>query len=228
MGNSNKIYYLDIYSDATASHVWKLNEDLHTHITLDNRFSREENRVSFASRAASGTILRFRRFSANAEYNSVKQLNITESSVESRASEARIPEPQFPSLLLFAMLHPRSRPHLTPVFRKDEAPSHLRYPAKRSFQNAYWISSSASHFMFYRSGMRIGLFADERGGRCRPVFWGTDRRYFGFLYIFIAQRYASIFPFIAHYATNFPICLRIMLCSLCQAQWRQCLILYYF
>lgn len=116
-------------------HVWKLYEGC-IHITLDNRFSREENGVSFASRVApvpsSDSVDSPPRPSTTA-WNSWALPKVAWNLAHQKLEFLN--RNFLPFFCLFAMLHPRSRPHLTPVFRKDEAPSHLRCLAKRSFQN---------------------------------------------------------------------------------------------
>lgn len=141
--DSIRLYiYLDVMTRRVASaNATKIAYS----ITLDNRFSGGESGVSIrVGRVAPAPVpLSDSVDFADAEYNSVKQLSITESSVESRASEARIPEPQFPSLLLLSLcrattpalvrlLNPVPPPLFPPDFRKDEAPSHLRRAVKRS------------------------------------------------------------------------------------------------
>lgn len=76
--------------------IWKHDG---SNITLANRFSwgRKHNIIRVSVPSSNSVDF--------AEYNGVKQLSITESNVESRASEARIPEPQFPSLLLSLAAH---------------------------------------------------------------------------------------------------------------------------
>lgn len=120
--------YLFRHNDSTR-HVWKRDEGCIQHHPrqwiLWGRKRGYHSRRGAAPVPSSDSV-----DSADAEYNSVKQLSITESSAESRASEARIPEPQFPSLLLSLCHTPP--PLLSPLpSGKTEAPSHLRRAVKR-------------------------------------------------------------------------------------------------
>lgn len=154
--------------------------------------------------------------SADAEYNGVKQLSITESSAESRASEARIPEPQFPSLLL-SLCHtppPASRPCLPERRRRrliSVAP--LNVFSRQNERLSDLLFHLALCVPSIRNENRLICRRTRGYGRRHSVFRDTVRRYFGFPYLLrgVTPRFSRlpratlrIFPFAARYALLAP------------------------
>lgn len=190
-------------------------------ITFDNRFSGEESRVSFALVPSSDSV----DSADDAEYNSVKQLSITESSTESRASEARIPEPQFPFLLLslYRVPSPSSPRFSFPDFREETRRRLISVAPLNalSCQNERLSDLSFSRFVFRRSGIESAYLPTRtrgRGGMADVIpFFGA--RIVGIL-DFPIYCAASRFDFPIYRASRYEFSHlpRVTLCSLRQAQ----------
>jgi len=152
------------------------------------------------------------------EYNSVKQLSITESSAESRASDARIPEPQFPSLLLSlchvsSPLTAASHPYLPE--RRGAVSSSLRRAVKRFLLPELTLIRSplpSRALCSVDPEWESSAYSPTNGegnlhGRRHFVFRDTVRRYFGFPYLLrsVTLRFSRL-------SREFSHLLRVTLC----------------
>lgn len=213
--------------DDSTRHVWKRDDGCIQH-HVDNRFSGEES-WGYHSRRGPPTPVPSSDSvdSADVEYNSVKQLSITENSAESRASEARIPEPQFPSLLLSLCLAPSPTPRLVsqpPAFW-EETRRRLISVAPETL-NALSCQNERLSDLLLRLALcvpsirnRIGLFADGHEGGMIDVIPFFGARIVGIL-DFPIYCAASRFDFPVYRASRYEFSHlpRVTLCSLRQAQ----------
>lgn len=111
-----------------------------------------------------------------------------------------------PFFCLFATLRPRFSPLPS---GKTEAPSHLRRAVKRFLPPERTLIRSP---LPPRALCSVDPEWESAYLPTNEGVWQTSFRFSGhgssvfWISLFIARRHASIFPFTARYATNFPIC----------------------